>query len=138
MHFVGSSLSTDPKSSKCIYKISKNFRVEKTGEISRYLRFPRFLWHELNQPLMMCLQVNLDAEFVLSNLDVARKHTSPLVNQGLASDRDLSGLRNCADKRNDVIILPLNSSISLINTFCPVSRDNRLYYRNTSKRRNPQ
>ena len=53
MHFVGSSLSTDPKSSKCIYKISKNFRVEKTGEISRNLRFPRFLWHELNQPLMM-------------------------------------------------------------------------------------
>ena len=39
MHFVGSNLSTDPKSSKCTYKISKNFRVEKNGEISRNLRF---------------------------------------------------------------------------------------------------
>ena len=39
----------------------------------------------------MCLQVNLDAEFVLSNLDAARWHTSPLVKQGLASDRDLPG-----------------------------------------------
>ena len=28
-HFAGSNLSTDPKWSKCIYKISKNFRVEK-------------------------------------------------------------------------------------------------------------
>ena len=86
----------------------------------------------------LCLQVNLDAEFVLSNLDVARKYISPLLKQGLASDRYLPGLRNRAYKWNYVIILPLNSSISLINTFCPVSRDNRLYYRNTSKRRNPQ
>ncbi len=42
MHFVGSNLSTDLKSPKCIYKISKNFRVEKSGEISRNLRFSRF------------------------------------------------------------------------------------------------
>ncbi len=34
-----SNLSTDPKSPKCIYNISKNFRVEKNGEISRNLRF---------------------------------------------------------------------------------------------------
>lgn len=40
----------------------------------------------------MCLQVNLDAEFVLANLDAARRNTSPLVKQGLASDRDLPGL----------------------------------------------
>ena len=39
MHFVGSNLSTGSKSPKCIYKISKNFRVEKNGEISRNLRF---------------------------------------------------------------------------------------------------
>ena len=39
MHFVGSNLSTDRKCPKCIYKISKNFRVEKNGEISRNLRF---------------------------------------------------------------------------------------------------
>ncbi len=42
MHFAGSNLSTDRKCPKCIYKISKNFRVEKNGEISRNLRFSRF------------------------------------------------------------------------------------------------
>ena len=42
MHFAGSNLSTDPKCPKCIYKIPKNFRVEKSGEISRNLRFSRF------------------------------------------------------------------------------------------------
>ena len=39
----------------------------------------------------MCLQVNSDAEFVLVNLDAARRNTSPLVKQGLASDRYLPG-----------------------------------------------
>jgi len=46
MHFAGSNLSTDPKccaeqwlGAECIYKISKNLRVEKSGEISRNLRF---------------------------------------------------------------------------------------------------
>ena len=39
MNFVSSNLSTDPKSPKCIYKIPKNFRVEKNGEISRNFRF---------------------------------------------------------------------------------------------------
>ena len=28
MHFAGSNPATDPKCPKCIYKISKNFRVE--------------------------------------------------------------------------------------------------------------
>ena len=42
-------------------------------------------------PLVLCLQVNSDADFVLSNLDAARWHTSPLVKQGIASDRDLPG-----------------------------------------------
>ena len=42
MHFVGSNPATGSKSPKCIYKILKNFRVEKNGEISRNLRFPRF------------------------------------------------------------------------------------------------
>ena len=42
MHFAGSNLSTDPKCPKCIYKILKNFRVEKSGEISRNLRLSRF------------------------------------------------------------------------------------------------
>ena len=44
MHFAGSNLSTDPKCPKCIFKISKNFRVEKSGEISRNLRFSRFFY----------------------------------------------------------------------------------------------
>ena len=47
----------------------------------------------------MCLQVNSDADFVLANLDAARWHTSPLVKQGIASDRDLPGLQSHADKR---------------------------------------
>ena len=50
----------------------------------------------------MCLQVILDAEFVLSNLDAARRNTFPLVKQGLASDRDLPGLQNPACKRTYV------------------------------------
>ena len=51
---------------------------------------------------LLCLQVNLDADFVLSNLDAARRNTSPLVKQGLASDRDLPGLQNHACKRQYV------------------------------------
>ena len=43
--------------------------------------------------------INKDADFVLANLDAARWHTSPLVKQELASDRDLPGLQNHADKR---------------------------------------
>ena len=39
----------------------------------------------------MCLQVNLDADFLLANLDAPRCYTSLLVKQGLASDRDLPG-----------------------------------------------
>ena len=39
----------------------------------------------------MCLQAISDADFVLANLDAARWHTSPLVKQELASDRDLPG-----------------------------------------------
>ena len=36
MHFAGSNLSTDSKCPKCIYKISKNFRVERFSEIFTY------------------------------------------------------------------------------------------------------
>ena len=41
----------------------------------------------------MCLQVNLDADFVLANSDAPRRNTSLLVKQGLASDRYLPGCR---------------------------------------------
>ena len=61
---------------------------EKFLEISAFLVFSCL---HLNQTLMMCLQVILDADFVLANLDAARRNTSPLVKQGLASDRDLPG-----------------------------------------------
>ena len=91
MHFAGSNPATGQKTPKCIYKISKNFRVEKTGEISRNLRFFVFSCLHLNQTRIMCLQVILDADFVLANLDAARWHTSPLAKQGLASDRYLPG-----------------------------------------------
>ena len=134
----GSNPATGQKTPKCIYKISKNFRVEKAGEISRNLRFFAFSCLHLNQTRIMCLQANSDADFVLANLDAARWHTSPLVKQELASDSDLPGLQNHACKQNYVIISPLNSSISPINTFCPVSRGNRLYCRKTSKRRYSQ
>lgn len=47
----------------------------------------------------LCLQVISAADFVLANLDAARWHTSPLVKQGLASDRDLQDLQSHAGKR---------------------------------------
>ena len=53
----------------------------------------------MNAEFCLCLQVNSDAESVLSNLDAARRNTSPLVKQRLASDRDLPGLQNHACKR---------------------------------------
>ena len=45
MHFVGTNPATDQKAPKCICKISKTFRAEKSGEISRNLRFSRFFVH---------------------------------------------------------------------------------------------
>lgn len=42
MHFAGSNPATDRKTPKCIYKNSKNIRVEKSGEISRNLPLSRF------------------------------------------------------------------------------------------------
>ena len=45
----------------------------------------------LRSPFVLCLQVISDADFVLANSDAARRHTSPLVKQGIASDRYLPG-----------------------------------------------
>ena len=100
-------------------KTSESKKREKSLEISVFFVFSCL---HLNQTRIMCLQANSDADFVLANLDAARWHTSPLVKQGLASDRDLPGLQSHACKQNYVIISSLNSSISPINTFCPVSR----------------
>jgi len=48
MHSAGSNLSTAQKCPKCIYKISKNFRVEKSGEISRKQQGIRALREDLH------------------------------------------------------------------------------------------
>ena len=76
------------KGSMKLRKNSGSKKREKSLEISRFLVFPR---SDLNWLVIMCLQVNSDAEFVLVNLDAARRNTSPLVKQGLASDRYLPG-----------------------------------------------
>mgnify|MGYP001700968970 CR=1 FL=1 len=78
MHFAGSNLSTEPKSPKCIYKISKSFSVEKSGEISRNLSFSRF--------------------FVPASKSDTH-HVSTGQFRRAASDRDLPGLQNHACKR---------------------------------------
>ena len=59
---------------------------------------------------VLCLQVNLDAEFVLANLDAARRNTSPLLKQGLASDRDLPGLQSHVCKRAYVYYVQIQVS----------------------------
>ena len=132
MHLILTLVST---CSTKFRKTSASKKREKSLEISVFFVFSCL---HLNQTRIMCLQVNSDAVFVFANLDAPRWHTSPLVKQGLASDRDLPGLQSHACKQNYVIISPLNSSISPINTFCPVSRGNRLYCRKTSKRRYSQ
>ena len=72
-------------------KLRKNAgskKREKSLEISVFFVFSCL---HLNQTRIMCLQANSDADFVLANLDAARWYTSPLVKQGLASDRYLPG-----------------------------------------------
>ena len=76
-------------------KTSALKKAEKSLEISRFLVFSML---HLNQTRIMCLQVNSDAGFVSANSDVPWRNTSPLVKQGLASDRDLPGLQNHAGK----------------------------------------
>ena len=64
-------------------KLRKNAgskKREKSLEISRFLVFPR---SDLNWLVIMCLQVNLDAKFVLANSDVAQWHTLPWWSRGL-------------------------------------------------------
>ena len=63
----------------------------------------------------MCLQVNLDAESVLANSDAARWHTSPLVKQGIASDRYLPGLQNHACKR--VYVFEINFTLQHLRKY---------------------
>ena len=65
----------------------------------------------------MCLQVNSDADFVLSNSDAARWYTSPLVKQGLASDRYLPGLQNHACKRVLCKVAESDQTITLGGNF---------------------
>ena len=63
----------------------------------------------------LCLQVILDTDFVLANLDAPRCYTSPLVKQGLASDRDLPGLQSHACKRAYVYYVGIQISYGVIS-----------------------
>ena len=68
----------------------------------------------------MCLQVNSDADFVLANLDAARWYTSPLVKQGLASDRDLPGRNAIACKQ--IYVFLLRTKLVIIAVMTPEPR----------------
>ena len=91
----GSNPATDPKCPKCIYKISKNFRVEKTGEISRNLRFSRF--------------------FVPASKSDTH-HVSTGQFRRAASDRDLPGLQNHACKQIYVFLMFLTTCVLAIES----------------------
>ena len=95
MHFAGSNLSTDPKCPKCIYKILKNYRVEKSGEISRNLRFSRF--------------------FVPASKSDTH-HVSTGQFRRAASDRDLPGLQNHACKQIYVFLMFLTTCVLAIES----------------------
>ena len=85
MHLILTLVST---CSTKFRKTSASKKREKSLEISVFFVFSCL---HLNQTRIMCLQVNSDAVFVFANLDAPRWHTSPLVKQGLASDRYLPG-----------------------------------------------
>ena len=95
MHFAGSNPATDRKTPKCIYKISKNFRVEKSGEISRNLRFSRF--------------------FVPASKSDTH-HVSTGQFRRAASDRDLPGLQNHACKQIYVFLMFLTTCVLAIES----------------------
>ena len=95
MHFAGSNPATGQKTPKCIYKISKNFRVEKTGEISRNLPFSRFS-------------------------SIGSKLTCHHVSTGqfrrATSDRDLPGLQSHAGKQIYVFLMFLTTCVLAIES----------------------
>ena len=94
-------------------KTSALKKAEKSLEISAFLVFSCL---HLNQTRIMCLQVNLDADFVLANLDATRRNTSPLMKQGLASDRYLPGLQNHACKQIYVFLMCLTTCVLAIES----------------------
>ena len=77
------------------HKISKNFRVEKTGEISRNLRFSRF--------------------FVPASKSDTH-HVSTGQFRRAASDRDLPGLQNHACKQIYVFLMFLTTCVLAIES----------------------
>ena len=90
---------------------------EKSLEISVFFVFSCL---HLNQTRIMCLQANSDADFVLANLDAARWHTSPLVKQGLASDRYLPGRNAIACKQ--IYVFLLRTKLAIIAVMTPEPR----------------
>ena len=82
---------TASKRAKGIYETPKKCRVEKTGEISRNLPFSRF--SSLGSKLT-CHHVSTGqfrCRFCVSQFRCRAMAHSPLVKQGIASDRDLPG-----------------------------------------------
>ena len=65
----------------------------------------------------MCLQVILDADFVLANSDAPRCYTSPLVKQGMASDRYLPGCN--AMLANELMYISFESKFLSVHTSFP-------------------
>ena len=95
-------------------KTSESKKAEKSLETSRFLVFPR---PDLNWLVIMCLQVILDADFVLANSDAPRCYTSPLVKQGMASDRDLPGCN--AMLANELMYITFESKFLSVHTSFP-------------------
>ena len=75
MHFAGSNLSRDPKCPKCIYKISKNFKAEKSLETSAFLVFSCL---HLNQTLIMAAEEGFEPSQTESESVVLPLHNSAI------------------------------------------------------------
>ena len=89
------------------FKKSRDKKREKSFEISRFFRrlacrmavflvrinFERTTWGITTKPMHTALFFKIEPGYFVFG------QTSPLVKQGLASDRDLPGLQSHADKR---------------------------------------
>ena len=124
VRFVGSNPATDPKTPKCIYKISKNFRVEKNGEISRYLRFSlafvaaSFLTtHHVFWLQFRCLKGIFICKYNLDALCFRRRYTYPLAMIGGESFRYLPVFHTPCLQRNLCITQHWEDSDFLEHTY---------------------
>ena len=107
---ASSNPATDPKCPKCIYKISKNFRVEKSGEISRNLRFSRFFvpasFSDTHHVLTLRFRCKAFFELLHYEIDApskVRRYTYPLVLIGGESIRYLPAFQHHACNETYVV-----------------------------------